>query len=126
MPENRWAHPESTYSIRVGCPAHHPAAKVLQLLLEQREMCCLINGPRTGHHIRPAVQSCHKPFGKSFILFETDNMVHAPSSCHLHRIVPAAVIDDQIFDFFNSLQCSWEIIQCDLQRLRLVIAGDLH
>ena len=119
----------------------------------------MVNGPRTDHHIRPAVQnrlnqlldifstvlvvgicidynvsavpktavqSCHKPFGKSFILFETDNMVHAPSSCHFHRIVPAAVIDDQIFDFFNSLQRFWQIIQCDLQRLRLVIAGDLN
>lgn len=49
------------------------------------------------------VQSCHKAFGKSLVLREVHDVVHTPFSCHLNCIVPASVIDDQIFDLVDAV-----------------------
>ena len=59
------------------------------------------------------IQSCHKSFCKTFVLFEIDNVVHAPVLCDFYGIVLTSVIDDQIFDLVNAIDVLWQIVQCD-------------
>ena len=60
------------------------------------------------------VQTSHKAFCKTFVLFEIHDMVHTPFFRHRHGIVLTAVVDDQIFDLVNPLYLFWQGIQRNL------------
>ncbi len=69
---------------------------------------------RVDNNIRPLtqrrIQSRHKPSGEPFVLRKTHDMMYAPLPGHFHRIVPAPVVDNQIFDFINPVDMPGQVI----------------
>ena len=53
-------------------------------------------------------------------------MVDAPFSRHLHRLVPASVVNDQVLDLVYSRQLPGQIVQGHLQGFRLVVTRYLR
>ena len=53
------------------------------------------------------------------------DVVHAPAAGNLHRVVPGAVVDDQVLDYIDPVNMFRQVVQGDLKGLRLIQAGDL-
>ena len=72
------------------------------------------------------IQPCHEPLCQSAVRPEIDYIVHAPVFRNLDGIVTASVVDDQILDLIDPVDMFWQMIQCNFQRLCLVITWHLY
>ena len=72
------------------------------------------------------IQPCHEPLCQSAVRPEIDYIVHAPVFRNLDGIVTAPVVDDQILNLIDPVDMFWQMIQCNFQRLCLVITWHLY
>ena len=56
---------------------------------------------------KTGIKPCHESFRQSLVSGKADDMVYAPVSGNLHRIVRAAVINNQVFNFIYSIYSFW-------------------
>ncbi len=71
------------------------------------------------------VQAGHEAGGQAPVLAEVHDIVDAPAAGHLLGVVQGAVVDDQVLDGVDPVDVLRQVVQGNLEGLRLVQAGDL-
>ena len=72
------------------------------------------------------IQSCHKSFSQSFILFKIHNIVNSPLFCDLSGMICTTIINDQIFYCIYSFYSFRQIVQRNFQCFLFIVTRNLN
>ncbi len=75
---------------------------------------------------KAGIYSRHKALGKTAVVREANDMVHAKLFCPFHGSVGASVVYNKVFYLVYPIDMTRQIVNGDIQRFRLVVTGYLN